>query len=129
MRILLIDPKAKEDIAAVCKYAEENPVSNKEILARVADPDDYLVFGDDENHVCHLSDGFKCVFSIEEQDFGWTRHLSVSVRGKDEETLPNIEAVRLIMIEFGIDKPLEECFTYIENSTPKSVNIICPIKQ
>jgi len=43
------------------------------------------------------------------------------------DKMPHIEAVKLLMLEFGIDKPLEECQIYIEEGFPKSVNIISPI--
>jgi hypothetical protein len=125
MRALIIDEKAKASIAAVCEYADDNRIDLKEIQARVAIPDGYSPIGDDENHCCYLEDGFKCVFSIEEQPSGWTRHLSISVDAVDK--MPHIEAVKLLMSEFGIKSRIEECHVYIEDSTPKSVNIICPI--
>lgn len=125
MRSLIIDEKAKEDIAVVCAYADLNRIDFKELQARCATPDEYPPIGDDQNHCCHVFQGFKCVFSIEEQEFGWTRHLSVSVDAIDK--MPHVQAVKMLMVEFGINKPLEECNFYIEDTTPKSVNIICPI--
>jgi hypothetical protein len=125
MRALIIDETAKAAIAAVCEYADENRIDFKEIQARVAIPDGYSPIGDDPNHCCYLVDGFKCVFSVEEQPCGWTRHLSISVAAIDK--MPHIEAVKLLMPEFGIEKPLDECHIYIEESVPKSINIICTI--
>ena len=125
MRPLIIDEKAKADIAAVCEYADLNRMEFRELQARCAVPDGYSPVGDDENLCCNIFQGFRCVFSIEEQQFGWTRHLSISVDSTDK--MPHVEAVRMLAVEFGIDKPLEECQVYIEDTTPKSVNIICPI--
>jgi hypothetical protein len=45
----------------------------------------------------------------------------------DIERMPHIEAVKLLMREFGLNRPLEECHVYIEDSSPKAVNVICPI--
>lgn len=125
MRALVIDETAKSSIADVCYHADENRIDSMELQARLAIPDGYSPVGDDPNHCCYLANGFKCVFSIEEQPCGWARHLSVSVAAIDK--MPNIEAVKMIMCEFGIENPLDECYVYIEDSLPKSVNIICPI--
>lgn len=127
MRPLLIDDDARKEIARVCQYAEENRVSNREMKNRIENPGEYCAAGDEPGHVCYFHVGFKCVYSLEEQNqpLGWCRHLSVSVA--DIEKMPHIEAVKLIMKEFGITKPIEQCCVYIEDSSPKSVNVICPI--
>lgn len=113
IRPLMIDNAAKVSIAALCQYAKENRIDNKELQARVAIPDGYSPVGDNENHCCDLFNGYKCVFSIEEQSVGWTKHLSISVPADNQ--YPNIEAVKLIMVEFGIKLPIEECCVYIED--------------
>jgi hypothetical protein len=128
MRPLLIDEVAKTEVARVCEYAEENRISNREMKARITLPShEYCAPGDEPGHVCYFQMGFKCVLTIEEQNapLGWCKHLSVSVA--DMERMPHIEAVKLLMKEFGMNKPLEECCVYIEDSSPKSVNVICPI--
>lgn len=126
MRVLVIDEAAKSKISAVCEYADENRIDSKELQARVAIPDGFSPIGDDDNRWCHLNDGFRCVFSIEEQPCGWARHLSISVATNDNK-LPHLEAVKLLMPEFGINKSIDDCYVYIENSSPSSINIICPI--
>lgn len=127
MRVLVIDEAAKKNIAAVCEYADDNRIDERELQARVAIPDGYSPVGDDANHFCHIFNGFKCVFSIEEQPSGWTRHLSISVDSDSMDKLPHVEAVKLLISAFGIHKPLDECYVYIEESLPKSINIICHI--
>lgn len=127
MRPLLIDGTAQVNIAKVCEYAKSHRISNQEMKDKIASPVDHTPVGDEPGHVCYLQVGFKCVLSLEEQNppLGWCKHLSVSVA--DIEKMPHIEAVKLIMREFGINKPLEECVVYIEDSSPKAVNVICPI--
>lgn len=127
MRPLLIDETARAEIARVCQYAKENRIPNREIKARIANPSEYCMPGDEPGHVCYFQVGFKCVLTMEEQNdpLGWCWHLSVSVA--DMEKMPHIEAVKMLMKEFGIPKPIEECCVYIEDSAPKSVNVICPI--
>lgn len=123
MRALLIDETAKSSIAKTVFFAEENRYPRFQMISlmngNIPTP------GDIEGHCCYLADGFKTVFTIEEQPMGWCRHLSVSVASMDK--LPHIEAVKMIMKEFGIEKSLEDCHVYIEDSFPKSVNIISQI--
>jgi hypothetical protein len=124
VRPLIIDSTAKASIAELCEYAEENPICNKELQARVAIPGGFSPVGENPNHCCNLFSGYKCVFSIEEQNFGWTKHLSISVAADNQ--YPSLEAVKLIMVEFGIKSPIEECCVYIEDES-QAVNIISEI--
>lgn len=123
MRALLIDETAKQSIADTIRFAEENRYPRFQMAqlmnGKIPTP------GDVEGHCCYLTDGFKTVFTIEEQPVGWCRHLSVSVASTDK--MPHIEAVKMIMKEFGIQKSLEDCYVYVEDSFPKSVNIISQI--
>lgn len=125
MRVLVLDDEAKTEIARVLEYAEAHRMTIQEMHARIAVPD--VSVGDDPNHVCYIKDGFKCVLSIEQQPapLNWCKHLSVSVANIDR--VPNIPAVELLMKEFGMNRPLKDCHVYMEESVPKSVNVICPI--
>lgn len=124
MRALLIDEKSKESVAKTMQYAEDHRYSRPYLLA-LMNGSNVSAPGDDPGHCCYFFEGFKSVFTIEEQPMGWSRHISISVA--DIEKVPHIEAVKMIMKEFGFDKPLEECHVYIEDSFPKSINIICQI--
>jgi hypothetical protein len=125
MRPLIIDEKVREEIARICEHADENRIDFKELQARTEIPGGFSPIGDDPNFCCHIDLGFRCVFSIEEQPSGWCKHLSVSV--DDVNKVPAIEAVKVLMEEFGINKSLEECYVYMEETTPRAVNIISPI--
>lgn len=130
MRPLIIDAEAKGKIAAVLDYAEKHRLPRSELerrvnLANQGKPEQAV--GDDPLHACYLEMGFKVVCSIEEQPMGWCKHISVSV--DDPKKVPHIEAVRLIMREFGVTHPLEKCYVYIEEAvTPKAINVIAPIE-
>jgi hypothetical protein len=118
MRVLLID---KEKIAVVIKNAEKNKFSKPLMYERLNGGG--ICPGDNKSFYCELIDGFKCVFSIEEQSFGWCRHLSVSVNSPDK--LPSIPAVELLMQEFGFkEKSLKDCRVWIEQTSPKAINIL-----
>lgn len=123
MRALFIDLAAKKNISNTVQYALQNRISRAELLSRMESGGPAV--GDDESHCCYFQTGFKSVFSIEEQPFGWSKHLSVSVA--DIDKMPNVESVKMIMEEFGINKRLEDCYVYIEESSPKSINIIAEI--
>lgn len=125
MRPLIIDENARAEIAKVLEFAELNRIYEDEMRARVAVPKGYSPPGDDSHHVCHIDVGFRCVLTVEEQPFGWCKHLSVSV--DDTEKVPHPASIKILMQEFGMNKSLEECYVYIEEVSPKAVNIICPI--
>lgn len=125
MRTLLIDETAKQLIVDVINFAEKNRYPrfrmHQLMHGKISTP------GDVKGHCCCLFDGFRIVFTIEEQPIGWCHHLSISVNSKNNNKLPNVEAVNLIMKEFGIQKSLEDCHVYVEDSFIKSVNIISKI--
>lgn len=62
--------------------------------------------GDDERFVCHVPDGFHCVFSLERQPCGLCRHLSISIN--KPRMLPHPAAVSELMTAFGFKKPIME---------------------
>ena len=86
LRALVIDDEARAEIARVVKHAADNFITKEQLLERVNHPDQSI--GDDLNHVCDIQDGFRCVLSIEQQPFGWCKHLSVSI--DEVEKLPNV---------------------------------------
>lgn len=122
MRALLIDENSKKTVEGVVEYAEQNRYSRPYMAALM---NGAPAPGDDLRHCCYFFDGFKAVFTIEEQPMGWCRHLSISVAAIDK--MPSIEAVKMIMREFGIVAQLEDCCVYVEDSSPKAINIISPI--
>ncbi len=86
LRMLRIDDEVRDRIAAVMKYAEENPYI-------VGGP----VPGDILEHVLQLDD-YRAVFSYTHVNGIVARHLSVSIPGPD---FPNVLAVLMIASELG----------------------------
>jgi hypothetical protein len=122
MRLLVIDSNIREKIAALVKYAEENPVSIDELLDTInkqAKP-----VGDFSQHTLNLPFGYRLVYSIEEQPKGRIRHLSMSVN--EDEKLPNIEVVKEVLKIIGFKNELENCMIKLENISPKrqAVNVL-----
>jgi hypothetical protein len=121
MRLLLFDETVRQEFRRVIQYAESHRFSTDELIQRIEAGGPSI--GDDPGHVCFCEHGYKIVFSVEEQNFGWCNHLSVSVDNPNK--VPSIEAVRALMLEFGMQKPLEQCYVYIEDVMPKAINVIC----
>lgn len=125
MRCLVIDEAAKERINQTKKYAEANFLSLGQILEMIEGPKKFCV-GDNPNFTCELFDGFRIVYSIMEypnkhtkESEGYHRHISISVSGSG---LPNVEAVKMIMKEFGFKNEFEKCVVFLEND--KAVNVV-----
>lgn len=120
MSILIIDEATKERIKEVKDYAERNHYSFDDLLDiknGAQEPP-----GDNAFYSCHLSEGYRVVYIIEDQpSVGLLRHISVSLN----EQLPSVPSVKLIMEEFGFETPLEECYVYLEDTpTGKAINVL-----
>lgn len=123
-RILVIDDAAKAAIANVVQHASTHKLD----LKKMKNPE-FKPIGDDPDFCCHLSDGFRTVFSIEQQlDNKWYRHLSVSVNSRTK--LPSQSAVEMIMKEFGFAGDVLDCDNvWVEsNITPMAINLIQQLK-
>jgi hypothetical protein len=78
--------------------------------------------GDYPNHSMKISQGYRVVFSIEEQPVGWCKHLSVSVDAVGR--LPCQEAVELIMKEFGMGNDIHDCLNIWIEKESQAVNVL-----
>jgi hypothetical protein len=101
MRMLVIDEAAKAEIARVVAYAWANVVTRRKLLAAMEGMEPPV--GDEAGYVCLLCDGYRVVFSIENQPAGICRHLSVSIPGTGG-AWPSQDAVVVISAEFGFGK-------------------------
>lgn len=120
MRPLIIDEEAKQNIARVLAYAEKHKYTKDQMVSLMNGIG--TIPGDDPGFCCRFRVGFRAVFCIEEQPFGWSKHLSVSV--DNPKKAPHEQAVRLLMQEFGISTPLEECHVWLEEGPVSAVNVI-----
>ena len=111
-RVLYIGPKEKEAIDNLVKYAEANRISfseMKELMDGKKPP-----MGDNPDYICYLTNGYRVVYSIEEQPLGWCRHISISV--DTPKKMPSIPAVETIMHEFGFTGTIADCISvWVEN--------------
>lgn len=123
MRVLVLDEKAKEAIRRVIAYADNHRFTTHDlmkIMEGMAPP-----AGDDSGYACVLEDGFRIVFSYEQQPdpIGWARHISISVAATDR--LPHPAAVTMIIKEFGFSGNLDNCQTWVEDlGDVKAINVL-----
>lgn len=120
MSVLIIDEEAKARIREVKEYAERNHFSIDDLLdiknGTQEPPADNAFFS------CCIMVGYRVVYTIMNQPaVGLVRHMSIS----RNEQLPPVEAVKMLMEEFGFEITLEECYSYIEDTpTGKAINVI-----
>ena len=118
MAILVINEDSKSEIQRVVKHAKEHVYSLDDLFdiknGRLEVP------GDDPAFVCVIPDGFRCVFTIENQPSGKYRHLSVSVSRKNK--LPSVPAMEAIMEEFGFDGKIENSIVNTEDDV--AINVL-----
>lgn len=129
MRALVIDEAAKVEITRVVKHASDFKINSQKLKNPEFQP-----IGDDPDFCCHLNDGYRVVFSIEQLDGLWYRHLSVSVNSRT--MLPSQAAVEMIMKEFGFrdvngKSDVLSCDNvWIEDKiVPMAVNLLQQIEQ
>lgn len=126
MRLLQITDETKVDIKKVREYAEHNIVTLESLQAAIEDPLECIPVGDNPEHVVHIHDGYRVVYSIEQQPMGLLAHLSVSVEARNK--YPNEAAVNLILKEFGMNEVLESVNVWLDENS-QSVNILQKFKE
>lgn len=98
MRVLIIDATVKARIAYLKEYAARHRLSRVDLRRMRATKE---AIGDNPLYVVNIPDGFRVVFSIEEQSppFGWSRHISISIPRTTHG--PHPFAVAELLMEFG----------------------------
>lgn len=97
MRPLIITEEVRTDILRLRRHAEDNVVSRAALIRKLADPT--LAIGNDPAFNCMVPVGYRCVYSMEQQEVGLCRHMSVSVQAVG--ATPHPAAVEALMKEFG----------------------------
>jgi hypothetical protein len=113
MRAMIITDEVQARIKEVMRYAEKHIFSMDDmldIMNKQREPP-----GNDPNHVVHIPIGYKVVFTMDNQNIGICKHISISVDRPDK--LPNPIVVENILQEFGIWTPLEDLVISFEDLT------------
>lgn len=123
MRALIVDDKAKAELARIAAHADKHRITKRVLKATMRG--EIAPAGEAPGYTCHLTDGFKVVFSLEEQGpTGWCRHLSVSVDG---DAYPNVAAVDEIAGLLGFTEPVADCIVWTEPES-QAVNVLQPVE-
>lgn len=144
MTPLMIDDSVKAAIAKVVAFADSHRLDTPTMQALVRGEGECP--GDNPNRIVLVPFGFRCVFTVEQQPFGWARHLSVSVVSQPDGSfiqkpaggdctvrsrvgrVPNQHAMRMLMDEFGMTKPFEQCIVHLDEVNKcGAINVIEPI--
>lgn len=123
MRALIIDEDVRYAIKKVLKYSERNELTLQDLKDTIGGTKEPI--GNNPNHVCKIPDGHRVVYSIENQPSVKCKHISISVDA--EGMLPNMEAVKTIINEFGFTTDLEDGKAYVYTENEESINVIEPI--
>lgn len=117
---LIISPVDQEKIAAVLKAADEHRLTTEEMMMLAFSKT--AIGTAHPEFCCELESQFRICFSYEQQSFGYTRHISISVPGP---FAPNMHAVNDICAAFkfkqDILRPASTLIVYMEG---KAVSIV-----
>jgi hypothetical protein len=122
MELAIIDGK---ELQALRVYAEQHVVPLEELYLMMAKK--LPPIGDAPEYRREFDDGYRIVFSIEQQPNSYVRHLSVSLANGNA---PSVNIVRFIMKMLGYENQLEKCITWMENygGSKSAINIVEEIK-
>jgi len=127
-RVMIIDKGVQSRIEQVKLYCEKNPLNSDDMFdinAGVKNPP-----GGDERHIVVIPNSYKVVYTQEHQpNAGLCHHISVSI---PPPNMPNLEAVRMVLKEFGMNPDFEKNSIVTLEDLPegnKAVNIIEPVKE
>lgn len=118
-QVLIIEQPERDEIKRVREYAERHPLSLEDMQRAVARG---VAIGDDPNFTCELRMGFLVTFTVEQQPFGLSRHISVSVA--KPECWPPPSAVELIMAAFGFRGGVAEAVAVYSEDARRAINVI-----
>jgi hypothetical protein len=135
LRPLVITDATIAEAAKVKAYAIQHRETMKELANRIST--NAPGPGNDPQHVLLVPEGYRVVYSIEQQPSGWCQHFSISVNRRGMS--PSPDAVSLILEKcFGIrwnmrgkptvDRPDLALSVWDEPSMPGVPNILFPFK-
>ena len=119
LRPLVIDQATRDEFTRVREFSDLHRIRTGTLLRMMSGSEPPP--GDDPNRVVELPQGWRIVYTVEEQPRGWMRHLSVSTDGRHEGKAPNPFAVALICRELGFSIGEDLLFTDRQTVSPDPV--------
>ncbi len=124
VRVLEINSETEEDVVKVIEYAKEHKYTMA--MSKLVNAGDLPPAGLDPNFLLYIHDGFRVIYSIEEQPSGWCHHISISV--EVDGKYPNEHAVQMILMLFNMYDPKKEQLIWLDKSS-ESVNALFPFEE
>ena len=123
-RLLQIDEEVLKEVQKVKEYASKHPYG--EDYRSLVLSNDAAPVGDNPEHVIHIHDGYRAVYSISTLGSKRFHHLSISV--EKEGALPSIPAAETIMELFDMGKNIHDLENvWLENNI--AVNLLKEIEE
>ena len=119
-RLIEIDDYTKKEIAKVIQYASENPYGEKYRLN--LSEGKALPVGDNPDHVVHIHQGYRAVYSISTLKGERYHHLSVSYEENDK--YPGVYEAEVILDLFGMGKSVHDLDSVWLEEKVQAVNFI-----
>lgn len=124
-RILQIDDDVLKEVEKVKKYAFEHPYG--EAYRSLVVSGDALPVGDNPEHVVHIHDGYRVVYSISTLKSKKFHHLSISVNKKGK--YPGIPDAQVIMDLFGMGKDVNDLDNVWLEKEMEAVNLLKEVEE
>jgi hypothetical protein len=119
-RLVQIDEYTRREIEKIKAYALDHPydeVYRAKYLAGRA-----LPVGDNPEHIVHIHQGYRAVYSISVIDKQSFHHLSISYSEKDQ--YPGLPEAELILELFGMGNSVKDLDNIWVEETNKAVNFL-----
>jgi hypothetical protein len=133
--IIAFDTNSRKKIREIIEFSFKNiiPLTELRKEGKLKKGEDLPLPGDKENHTITVPEGFKIVYSVENQgdnenQLGLCKHISMSTDIPGE--LPHPLAIQMAMLEFGFENKLYETFFWPEEfggNTQIAINVLEPI--
>lgn len=121
VRVFEVQKTTREDIAKVIAYAKEHKYDQHKMKRVMAG--DIKPAGLDPGFIVHIHDGYRMVYSLEQQPVvGWCHHLSISV--EKTKKYPHPVVTMEIMKLFGMEGDFKKCLSIWQEEVTESVNIL-----
>lgn len=120
LRILQIDEGTIKEIEKVKSYALAHPYDEHFISLVLSG--DALPVGDNPEHVVHIHDGYRVVYSITVKDSKKFHHMSVSV--ESDTQYPSVPSVVHIMELFGMGNDINDMESVWPEEACRAINLL-----
>jgi hypothetical protein len=120
VRVLQIDDYVRNEVAKVKKYAFEHPYdeSYRALFIRGKT----LPVGDNPEHVVHIHDGYRAVYSLSVLNNTKYHHLSISIEEKGK--YPGIHEAEIILELFDMGKSVNDLDNVWIEEAVQAVNLL-----